>query len=290
MTQDAISTHLLTAILSSPLGLSLFLPARRCAFKHRLVTQVDQIEQCADCLETPILLSCSPHQVFKPLRYPLPTPPHLSRPPTHWLRPVNSFPSHLSAVAAAHLSPSWRSCVSMGKPAGPQTAFWPAPATSLWGSSCRWEGGTSEPGRQTSEGSSEPGRRQQRNKTMGSSSPLQMCTRWHKNQKDVLDKKKSQSCVASPPSSDGAPSPALHTAPGTSRPLWREAHTHTHTHKSVRGCCHLCPKKLRDGGGTCQPVGPEDAEAGGKEREGVDEVHAEVEDALQQHHQQAQLR
>lgn len=56
MTQDAISTHLLAATaatLSSPLGLSLFLPARRCAFKHRLVTQVDQIEQCADCLETP---------------------------------------------------------------------------------------------------------------------------------------------------------------------------------------------------------------------------------------------
>lgn len=64
MTQDAISTHLLAAILSSPLGLSLFLPARRCAFKHRLVTQADQIERCADCLETPILLSCSPHQVF----------------------------------------------------------------------------------------------------------------------------------------------------------------------------------------------------------------------------------
>lgn len=68
------------------------------------------------------------------------------------------------------------------------------------------------------------------------------------------------------------------------------AHRHAHAHKSVRGCCHLCPKKLRDGGGTCQPVGPEDAEAGGKEREGVDEVHAEVEDALQQHHQQAQLQ
>lgn len=38
------------------------------------------------------------------------------------------------------------------------------------------------------------------------------------NQKDVPDKR-NQSRGASPPSSDGAPSPALHTAPGTLRPL-----------------------------------------------------------------------
>lgn len=41
--------------------------------------------------------------------------------------------------------------------------------------------------------------------------------------------------------------------------------------------------------GTCQPVVLEDAEAGGEQREGVNEVHAEVEDALEQHHHQPQL-
>lgn len=39
----------------------------------------------------------------------------------------------------------------------------------------------------------------------------------------------------------------------------------------------------------CQSVGSEDAEAHGKQREGVDEVHAEVEDALEQHHHEPEL-
>lgn len=40
---------------------------------------------------------------------------------------------------------------------------------------------------------------------------------------------------------------------------------------------------------TCQPVGSEDTEAGSKQRERVDDVHAEVEDTLEHHHHQPQL-
>ena len=40
---------------------------------------------------------------------------------------------------------------------------------------------------------------------------------------------------------------------------------------------------------TCQSVAPTDAQAHGKQRERVDEVHAEVKDALEQHHHQPEL-
>lgn len=41
---------------------------------------------------------------------------------------------------------------------------------------------------------------------------------------------------------------------------------------------------------TCQPVGSEHAQADGKQGERVDDVHAEVEDALEHHHPQPQLQ
>lgn len=44
-----------------------------------------------------------------------------------------------------------------------------------------------------------------------------------------------------------------------------------------------------ESGPTCQSVGPTDAEAHSEEREGVNEVHTEVEDALEQHHHEPQL-
>lgn len=117
-----------------------FLPAGM-TLKHRLFTPADQIQQH--------LSSSAVHLTGSPTS-PLPASP------THTGSAVHSSPSHHSA-AAAHLSPSWCSCASRGKPARPQTAFWPAPATSLWGSSCRWAGGTSGPRRRTSEGSSDSG-------------------------------------------------------------------------------------------------------------------------------------
>lgn len=40
---------------------------------------------------------------------------------------------------------------------------------------------------------------------------------------------------------------------------------------------------------TWQSIGPKDVEAHSKKRKGVDEVHAEVEDALEKHHHQTQL-
>lgn len=40
---------------------------------------------------------------------------------------------------------------------------------------------------------------------------------------------------------------------------------------------------------TCQPVGLAHTEADGEQRERVDNVHAEVEDTLEQHHHQPQL-
>lgn len=40
---------------------------------------------------------------------------------------------------------------------------------------------------------------------------------------------------------------------------------------------------------TCQPVGSKDAEPHSKQGEGVDEIHAEVEDALEQHHHKPEL-
>lgn len=80
--------------------------------KRRLVTQVDQIKQCADCLETPVLFSRSPQQVFNlsvtPSQhhststspYSLAPPPLTPSPPTSPL----SLP-HISVRLGALVSP-----------------------------------------------------------------------------------------------------------------------------------------------------------------------------------------
>lgn len=59
--------------------------------------------------------------------------------------------------------------------------------------------------------------------------------------------------------------------------------------QQVKQAVRVCVVPVKGGGGTCQSVGLTDALAQSEQREGVDEVHAEVEDALEQHHHQAQL-
>lgn len=58
----------------------------------------------------------------------------------------------------ASLSHSWWFCASRGKLAPQQTASWPELPRNLWGSSCRWGRGRSEPRCCSREGWSEEGR------------------------------------------------------------------------------------------------------------------------------------
>lgn len=114
---------------------------------------------------------------------------------------------------------------------------------------------------------------------------------------------KSWTRQISPPSSGEGPCRAPHTAPWTSHPLESKRHTHQQEekiavcaedilhHAVIKTFSFLSCSKCRDDKRwrTCQPERAKDAEANGEQREGVNEVHTEVEDALEQHHHQPQL-
>lgn len=119
-----------------------------------------------------------------------------------------------SLCSPASLSHSWWFCASRGKSAPQQTASWPEPPRNLWGSSCKWGCGRSEPRCCTREGWSEE----------GNASNLRAINKERKSSTtDSAQRERKEKL--SPPSAGEGLFQALHTAPWTSHPLWRPRRT-----------------------------------------------------------------